>query len=289
VNQVRQSYFGEMLGVRSRPALTPARPVSTLWKAARLERIAAESATVPSPVLPRRPVASRRAQFVEADPAPQAASHVRADSGAPGAVRKKEARMPAHPDSVRAPVSIGAAPPTRTPDPPPEPARPMLERVEETRSTPRLRVTPADPVSMAASPEPRRRPAAPGAEEEPLQTAVVPEPPVARQAAPPASPVPAFVSSRTATEPSKMERPPELSPVFAPRDAPVVIPPPRLVGTRTIGECQAAPLTPQPNQIHVGRIEVQVISPPPVARSSAPPRTGRLAQGYALCFGVSRP
>jgi hypothetical protein len=304
---VKKSYFGEMLGIHGGAELVPHRPTASLWKAARLERLAAGPPPVQLPASPRAITTGKEPAREAAAAPPQPRPRTDADTALPARViPTKAAHVPAHSEMAPTPVPAELTLPI--------PTHPSDLRADED-AVPRVLPTKAGHVPAPAEIMPAPIPVE---LKQPVSVRTPPDPPARRNheqtsdthpraeksATPVSRKAPSewhvrLPASHSGQRPLKgtaapdaplppsaplthAETPPELTPNF---------PAPKIRSTlvasnsapHIISESQARPQPPEPNAIHVGRIEVQVVSPLP-ARSSIPQRPGRLAHGYGLCF-----
>jgi hypothetical protein len=295
------SYFSRMVRGQDGVVLQPPRPISTLWKSARIDWLTSLSA--PSEIAPRASsVVSPRAlagQFPTRPPAsrPTAAEGRTAPAPGPSDERPQEAEsrgeprearkllpalVPVEPPQSGARTSVVAAssprerpPSTSAPNSLPTspfPARAKSVSTREQASGQDDRVTQLLPTPRKVPPSVRPRPL------EPAATTFKRLP-----AAPPSIPATEHYSADfTAPAKSRAEaRTPALEPV----------PPERPLSRRPSDSASGAASKSQTasaerNKVEIGKLEVQVIAPPP--RPSLPPAPvakARLARGYALWPG----
>jgi hypothetical protein len=300
-----------MLGIHTGPELVPHRPAASLWKAARLERIATERPPV------QLPTTSPRAITIRTEPAraavaapPQPRPRTDTDTAlAARVISKKAAHVPAPAEIIPSPVTAELTQPISmsTPDPPAHadavlPVRVISKKAAHVLAPAEIIPAPVPveitrPISVRTPDQQARRNheqiSATGPRAEKSAPAVsrtaLPERHSGQPAPHPGQRGLKAAAAHNAPLPpsaplSRMENPPELMPNFP---APKIRSPllPRDLAPRITDQSQATPRPPEPNAIHVGRIEVQVVSPLPT-RSSIPQRPGRLAHGYGLCFGA---
>jgi len=312
-----RSYFSEVLGRSPRPALMPGRPVSTLWKAARLRQLgaetptplAAESATrgVPAPPMPYTGAVAREGPTV-AQERPGMETALAASS--PVLQRPRSVARVAPPGVARKSPPPAAPPLEITPAPPV--SGPGAEAARASRRRPARKSdvasmvpgsSPTAAMVQAESASPVKPSSAPNAPDDgsdsPPAVQPMEAPSVLRSAPrPAAAPMSNGVAGSGAGSPDPPAGPPELTPAFvhdgAVRGAHAALNQPSRgaarilhpVGHPASRESPRAPESLPSSAVHVGRIDVQIM-PPPVAPRRVP-NGGRLAHGYALRLSPPR-
>jgi hypothetical protein len=270
---VRQSYFSQILGKTRWSVLKPPRPVSTLWKAARLEQFAVESAARVAPSGPRR-------ELLPPVPTPESTGSETRLAGAPQRPpRSLEAARPPRTQRettpASRPVGVGLRPTARRLDQP----KPVASNRSRWREPEVASISTASaPPELTTHSEAYVPPSTPPPPEEPAKPAAAFDLDVSPAQTPRSACAPGRPNAAERRNPPVQS---ELTSLFAQRQPVAAVP------LRPL-EPGAAPGPQQPNSIHVGRIEVEVVSPTPITRSVVLQRAGRLAHGYALRLGASR-
>ena len=289
-----RSYFSRITKGGSRPALLPPRPISTLWKSARLEN-SSETVITPAttrepesirPTLQQRPQSFTRSQRVLPVGAP-------ANSATRSSARIHNGNHPALPEKSE------AAPRKTT-------------KIAVELSTPKKQITapnhikesavlPARPAAIAVHPKGAAK-TAPGKDVE-HRRAFTPSTPVTAKEIIPHRGEPHLqrpghtagkqghmVIAATELQPEPPVRKPDVhksadsTAVHTHNPVVVLDPPPRQPRTTLAVEAREEP-QPQKQQksVHIGKVEVQIVPPPAAVRRTQPAAPKRqLARGYSL-------
>jgi len=286
-----RSYFSRITKGGSRPALLPPRPISTLWKSARLENL---PETVLTPGTARepeniRPTSQQRPQSftkqtmlpVMAPANPGTRTPTRIHNGNQHALPEKAAAAPRKTTKIAVELSTPKkqiTPPNNIKDSVVLPARPAAvavqpkgaaktapgKDVEHRRAfTPSASVRAKETAPHRGEPHSQRPGHTAGKQDAVAATELQPEPPV--------------------REPD-VHKSADSTAVHTHNPVVVLDPPPRQPRTALAVEAREEPQSQKKQKsVHIGKVEVQIVPPPAAVRRTQPAAPKRqLARGYSL-------